>query len=195
MRMPRVCFGVPLLLWLMMHAAAAAEIGSKVGNFQLPDITGTPQSMQSHTGKIIVLFFWSFKCPVSLVFNNRIEAIQHKYRDKPVVIIGIASAADETQPEIRANADNLKITMPILIDEEGNLAEKLGATHAPSVFILDGEMILRYKGALDNNRKPGEKGRMAYAENAIDDLLAGRSVSVPETRPFGCNMRLRNAKE
>ena len=77
----------------------------------------------------------------------------------------------------------------MLVDREGTLAEKLAATHAPSIFILDGGSVLRYRGALDNNKQPGEAGRIAYAEEAIDALLAGRAPARPETREFGCPLR------
>jgi len=178
-----------------VQAAGPAEIGSRIGNFQLPDVSGTTRSLQLYSGKLVVFVFWSFKCPVSLAYDDRIEGLQNKYGDKGVTVFRIASAANETSAEIRANTANLKLTVPVLLDSEGNFAEKLGATHTPSVFILDGSMILRYKGALDNNKKPGESDRIAYAENAIDSILAGRPVAVSETRPFGCSIKRQSIRE
>jgi peroxiredoxin len=195
MRMTRIYLCVLIIALISIQRAPGAEIGSKAANFQLLDAAGTTRSLQSYAGKIVVLFFWSFKCPISLVYHDRMEALQNKYGNKGVVLLGMDSASNETPAEILANTDNLKITIPILVDLEGSLAEKLGATHTPSVFVLDGNMILRYKGAFDNNRKAGEKGRAAYAEDAIDALLAGKPVLVPETRPFGCSIRLQDMRE
>jgi peroxiredoxin len=178
-----------------MPFAQAADLGSQIGNFQLPDVSGTTRSLQAYSGKIVVFVFWSFKCPVSLAYSERMQELQDKYADKGVVTFGIASAANESPAEIRANLNNLHLTVPVLMDSEGSLAEKLGATHTPSVFILDGDAILRYKGALDNNKNAGERGKVAYAEDAIDALLARRPVLVPETKPFGCGLRWRGIKE
>jgi len=49
--------------------------------------------------------------------------------------------------------------------------------------------VLRYKGALDNNKRPGENDRISYVEDALDAILAGTPVQVSETKPFGCSIR------
>jgi peroxiredoxin len=180
---------------LSIQSILAAGIGSKIENFKLPDVAGTIHSLNSYSGKIVVLVFWSFKCPVSLLYDERLNGLKDKYKNSGVVVLGVDSAANETAEEIRANIDNLKITTPMLSDLEGNLAEKFGATQTPGVFVIDGNAILRYRGALDNNRKAGEKGRIAYAEDAIDALLAGRDVSTSETKSFGCSIRRKEIRE
>jgi peroxiredoxin len=176
------------------HPVAPVEIGSRVGDFQLQDADGKIQSLKSYSGRIVVLFFWSFKCPVSLVYADRMEALQYKYRDRGIVVLGVA-APNETQEEIRANTANLKITVPVLLDSEGELVDKLGATHTPSVFILDEKSILRYKGAPDNNKLPGDKGRVTFMDDVIDALLAGSLVRTSETKTFGCNIKGRGFRE
>jgi peroxiredoxin len=167
----------------------AAEIGSRVGNFQLADLSGQIVTLQSYSGKIVVLVFWSFKCPVSLVYNDRIEAMQIKYGSRGVTVVAISSGPNQKAPEIQANVSNLKLTIPVLLDPDGDLAEKLGATHTPSAFVLDTTGVLRYKGALDNNKRPGQNGRMAYVEDALDSILTGSPVKVPETKAFGCSLK------
>ena len=169
--------------------SAAAEIGSKLPNFQLADASGEAWSLRSYSGKIVVLVFWSYKCPVSLSYDTRIEELQNRYAAKGVVIVAIASSSNESPEEIQANLTNRKMHLPVLLDSEGNVAEKLGATHAPNVFLLDGEGMLRYRGALDNNKKPGENGRIGYVEEALDSILAGRDVRVTETPPLGCSIK------
>jgi peroxiredoxin len=182
-----------IAFWIMLctSTVAGAELGSKLQSFQLKDTSGATRSLESYSGKIIVFVFWSFKCPVSLAYDDRVEKLQAKYTDKGIVVLGVASGANDSPDEIRANAANLKIQFPVLLDSEGDLAENLGATHTPDVFILDKEAVLRYRGALDNNKKPGESGRIAYAEDAIDAILAGRVAPVSETRPFGCSIKRR----
>jgi|WetSurMetagenome_2_1015567.scaffolds.fasta_scaffold164177_2 peroxiredoxin len=169
--------------------SAAAEIGSKVSNFQLADVSGEAWSLRSYSGKIVVMVFWSYKCPVSLSYDTRIEELQNRYGSKGVITVAIASSSNESPEEIRANHSNRGMHLPVLLDSEGNVAEKMGATHAPDVFILDGEGILRYRGALDNNKRPGENGRIGYAEEALDSILAGRDVRITETRPLGCSLK------
>jgi peroxiredoxin len=175
-------------VFLCSGYVAGAEIGSNLESALLRDLSGAPRSLLSYSGKIVILVFWSFKCPVSLEYNDRVEKLLKKYSEKGVAVIGVAPM-NNSADEIRMNAENLKIQYPIMMDSEGYLVEKLGATHTPEVFILDGSSVLRYRGALDNNKKIGESGRVAYAEDAIDSIIAGRAIATTETRPFGCSIK------
>jgi peroxiredoxin len=166
-----------------------AQIGTKVADFLLRDTSGRQHSPSGHSGKILVLEFWSFKCPVSLAYNDRVAALQDKYRSRGVVVLAVAANENESPAEIARNADNLKVPFPILLDRDGRVATQLQATHTPSVFILDGNGILRYRGAVDNNRQVGRPGRRAFVEDALDALLAGRPVDQPITKEFGCRIK------
>lgn len=178
-------------LILTAAPAGAAEIGSKIGNFQIADSSGESWSLRSYSGKTVVLLFWSYKCPVSLSYDSRFEELRKKYVPKGAVIIGIDSNSNESPEEIRENLENRKMNLQVLSDPEGNAAEKLGASHSPCIFIIDGDSVLRYKGALDNNRKPGEAGRTAFAEDALEAVLQGQEVKVTETNPVGCRIKQR----
>src|SRR5437899_3175867 len=41
------------------------------------------------------------------------------------------------------------------------------------------------KGRIDDSRDPS-KATYSDLENALEDILANRTVRVPETKPFGC---------
>jgi peroxiredoxin len=168
---------------------AALQAGEKVADFQLKDTAGRDHSLSQYQGRIVVLEFWSFKCPVSLAYRERMQELEKKFRPRGVVFLAIASNRNEPPVEVARNAQNLKMSYPVLLDTDGAVAERMGATHAPSVFILDRGGVLRYRGAIDNNKMPGQGGRVAYAEDAVEALLAGRTVQVPETREFGCTIR------
>jgi peroxiredoxin len=184
-------FMAAALTMLWADSVTCAEIGDKISEFQLRDVSGATGSLKSYSGKIVVFIFWSFKCPVSLAYNERVEKLQTKYADREVAVIGIASGANDNADELQANATNLKITFPILLDSDGSLADNLGATHTPEVAIIDKDSVLRYRGPLDNNKKPGENDRTAYADDAIDAILSGSVVHVQGIRPFGCSIKRR----
>jgi len=115
--------------------------------------------------------------------------LQEKYRPRGVAVLGIASNANESPAEIERNTANLNLPFPVLIDKDGAVADRLGATHTPQIFVIDRSGVLRYRGALDNNREAGESGRTAYAEEALEAVLSGRSAAQPETKAFGCSLK------
>jgi len=182
-------------VWLALAALAFlplpanAQIGTRVASFSIADTDDRVHTLEEYAGKILVLEFWSFKCPVALAYNERLAALQSAYRDRGVAFLAIASNKNESPIEVRRNRENLKLAFPVLLDRDGAMADRLGATHTPSIVILDGAGMLRYRGAIDNNKHAGEKGRIPYAEEALDALLAGRPVPQPETQVFGCSIR------
>lgn len=168
---------------------AGAQIGETITGFRLTDARGTVHTLEEYAGKIVVLEFWSFKCPVSLAYDERVAALQAKYRNRGVVVLAVASNKNESPVEVRRNAENLNLPFPVLLDPDGALAERLHATHTPSVAILDGSGTLRYRGAIDNNKRIDERGRIPYAEEALDALLAGQPLPQTETNAFGCTIK------
>ncbi len=178
---------VPVVL--IAFPGIAALQGEQAPDFRLADTSGREHALSAYRGRVVVLQFWSFKCPVSLAYDERMADLQRRYAGRGVVFLGVASSRNESPAEVGRNARNLNIAFPMLLDSDGALAERLGATHAPAVFIFDPSGVLRYRGAIDNNRKSGERGRIAYAEDALEAVLAGRPVPQPETREFGCSIR------
>lgn len=166
---------------------ASAQIGAKFAGFRLTDADGKTRALEDYAGSIVVLVFWSFKCPVAAA--ERMVELESKYRGRRVSVLAVTSNRDESTVEIRRNAENLNLGVPVLLDQDGTLAQKLGVTQSPSVVILDGGGMLRYRGAIDNNKRAGEHGRIAYAKDALDALLSGQPILKAETKVSGCSIR------
>ncbi len=175
--------------FLLCPSRVGAQIGEKVADFRLTTTDGKEHALEEYLGKIVVLDFWSFKCPVSLAYDDRVSALQSKYGSRGVVIIGVASNKDESALEVKRNAENLRLPFQVLMDHEGVLADRVGIARTPAVAILDGAGVLRYRGALDNNKRPEERGRTPYAEQALEALLNGQAPPLSETKPFGCSIK------
>ncbi len=167
-----------------------AQAGKKASPFRLKDDDGRTHSLEDFAGKILVLEFWSFKCPPAAAYDERMTALEGKYRGRGVVIIAVDSNKNEPADEVRLNRANRKLPFPVLMDQDGTLAESLGAKLTPSLVILDATGTIRYRGAIDNNKHAGERGRIAYAEDAIDALLSGQSVPLAEVKMSGgCSIK------
>ena len=175
--------------FLLAPLVAGVQIGAKLAGFRLTDTAGKTHDLGDYAGKAVVLEFWSFKCPVSLAYDERMAALYSKYRSQGVSFLAVASNKNESPVEIRRNVENLKLSFPVLLDQDGVLADRLGATHTPSVFILDGSGVLRYRGAVDNNKHAGERGRVAHVEDALNAILGDQPVPEGETKVFGCGIR------
>ncbi len=168
-----------LILAFLLAAAWASggqEPAAKAPDFRLVDTAGQTHTMSDYAGKTIVFVFWSFKCPVVLGYNTAVAELQSKYN---IAVVGVDSNSNETALEIKRNVENLKLGFPVLIDSDGDLAERLGATHTPSAIVVDATHTLRYRGGLEK------------LEDNIKSILSGHDVPSPKAHAAGCLIKRR----
>ena len=93
-----------------------------------------------------------------------------------------------------ANAGFVKaegITWPVLVDQDGAVGHAYGAATTPHMFVIDAEGTVVYEGAIDDDPRGNmEAGaRTNYVSDALNDIAAGKAVSTPETKPYGCSVK------
>jgi thiol-disulfide isomerase/thioredoxin len=140
----------------------------------------------------LVLLFSSNRCPTVKAYGPRMNALQAEYGPRGVQVLAINSNdpnlyPDESLPHMVERAAEDAYTFPYVVDAGQGVAAAYGATCTFHVFLLDRERTLRYQGRFDNSRLPANITTNDL-RNALDDVLAGRQVAVPTTRPFGCSL-------
>jgi peroxiredoxin len=168
---------------------APVKLGATVEDFKLPDATGREHTLASLRGKAgTVLIFVSTRCPVSNMYNERMQKFAEEYKSKGVAVVGINSNVPEGADEIRSHAAEKGLTFPILKDAGARVADRLGATRTPEAFFLDAQNRLVYHGALDNAQNP-VMVNTHHLRNALDAVLTGKPVERPEVKAFGCTIK------
>lgn len=170
----------------------ALALGSTEANFhELPAVDGKNYSLASFAGhRLLVVAFICTGCPTVKANEDRLVALQEKYRWAGVQVIAINAnnpylSPPDTFAEMTRRAHDKGFNFPYLKDEDGAVADLFGAISTPHIFLLDPSRRLVYKGRIDDTRDPA---RATYSdlENALRDVFAGTPVRVPETIPFGC---------
>ena len=168
---------------------APVKLGATVEDFKLPDAEGREHTLARLRGKAgTVLVFVSTQCPVSNMYNERMQKIAEDYKARGVAVVGINSNVKETAAEIKAHAAEKNLTFPILKDAGARVADRLGATRTPEAFFLDAQNRLVYHGALDNAQNP-VMVNTHHLRNAVEAVLAGKAVERPEVKAFGCTIK------
>lgn len=163
-------------------------IGTVLEDFKLKDTSGTEQSYNSLKGeKGTIIVFLSIQCPVVKAYDERINAIAADYKAKGINFIGINSNSTENTAAVKAHAA-AKYKFPVLIDTGNVFADKLGANYTPEMFLFDSSNKLVYHGSVDNDRS-GANVTTQFLRVAMDENLAGKSISKPETKAFGCTIK------
>jgi thiol-disulfide isomerase/thioredoxin len=166
-------------------------IGARVTDTDsLRDLRGNRRSLAGFKGhKAIVLAFLGTECPVSNLYVPGIIELEKRYRAKNVQFLAIYSNENEDLEQVAMHASDRDLPFPVLKDSGQRLADLLGVTRVPTVAVLDGDFVLRYRGRIDDrygvsSRRP--KATRADLAEALNDVLAGQKVAVAETAADGC---------
>ena len=150
--------------------------------------------MSSFEGKsVLVVIFSCNHCPYVKDYENRMVSIQRDYAEKGVQFVAINSNDEREYPEdsfseMVKRAKSRGFNFPYLRDETQVVVGAYGGVCTPHVFAFDKRRLLRYRGRIDDSRDPS-KVTSNDLRNALDDMLAGRSVRSPDTKPFGCSIK------
>src|SRR5262245_4573287 len=166
-------------------------INEKVANSDsLRDVRGNRRSLHGFNGhKAVVVVFLGTECPVANLYLPGLIELAGRYRSKKVQFLGVYANENEDLNDIAAHAADRETPFPALKDVGRRLADQLGVKRVPTAVVLDGDFVLRYRGRIDDQygvsaRRP-KAGRADLAE-AIDEVVAGRKVTVAETEADGC---------
>jgi peroxiredoxin len=182
------------------NALQEPSVGSPAPAFTLTDSKGKQHNLADFKGKHVVLEWVNFGCPFVKKHyeSGNMQATQKKAVDKGVVWLSVCSSAEGKQGHMDAADWNEEIverklaSTAVLIDENGAVGKTYGAKTTPHMYIINPEGVLVYKGAIDD--KPStNKSDIPVARNyvlaALDESLAGKSVSTASTQSYGCSVK------
>jgi peroxiredoxin len=169
-------------------------LSSPAPDFDLPGVDNRSYSLVSFADKpILVVIFSCNHCPYVKDYETRMVSIQRDYAARGVQLVAINSNDDKAYPEdsfpeMVKRAHERGFNFPYLRDETQKVVEAYGGVCTPHVFAFDSKRLLRYRGRIDDSRD-ASKVRSPDLRNALDDMVSGKSVRVPDTKPFGCSIK------
>ena len=135
-------------------------------------------------------------CPWVVAWEDRIAAIGNEYMDRGFGVIAINPNDTVEYPadgyeQMQARAEERGFRFPYVVDATSDVARAFGATRTPEVFLFDGEGLLVYHGAIDDNARQPDQVENHYLRDSLEALLAGEEIAVAETRALGCTIKFR----
>lgn len=163
--------------------------GKTIENFMLSDYNGKAHSLTDYqNSKAIVVMFIATQCPVSNAYNARMVKLYEDYWPKGIAFLGINSNKQESVDEIKKHSEQNKLGFLVLKDVNNVIADKFGASFTPQVYVLSPKFEILYHGRIDDSRRE-EDVKSHDLRKALDEILAGKTVSVSETKAFGCTIK------
>jgi peroxiredoxin len=199
-----------LLLAVTLTAAAGefnavVDIGAPMPSFtNLPSTDGTRVSSADLDEDVVVLVFLANHCPWVQGMDADLVGLVDEFSGENVRFVGISPnrREDDRLPAMKVHAQKYGYNFAYLFDESQNLGRDLGATRTPEYFVFDRDRRLVYMGAIhDSPARRGRDGEIHYTRGApsrhylreaLQAMLAGEAVAVPETRATGCSIEYEN---
>jgi peroxiredoxin len=189
-----------LLASLFAAGAHAATVGQPAPAFTLTDSKGQTHSLADFKGKTVVLEWTNHECPfVKKHYGAKnMQAQQGDAAADGVVWLTINSGAPGKQGHVDAAGaeavmakDGFK-SAAYLLDASGDAGRAYAAKTTPHMYVIDGEGVLRYNGAIDSIPSADQADipkATQYVTQALGELAAGKPVSVASTQPYGCSVK------
>ena len=183
-----------------LFAADSPAVGSAAPDFSITDSKGKTQSVSQYKGKYVVLEWFNPECPFVKKHygSGNMQKLQEEFTGKGVVWLSVDSSAPGKEGNLSPVEAEKKMTdwkthsTALLLDQDGKAAQAYAAKNTPHMFIINPEGKIIYEGAIDSKASPNPAdipSSTNYVRVALDEALAGKTVSNPTTRPYGCSVK------
>lgn len=181
-------------------AQGPLKIGQAAPEFTSTDSNGKTVKLSDFKGKTVVLEWTNNGCPYvgKWYSSGAMQKLQSEAAKLGAVWLTIASSAPGEQGYVDGAAANADTTSRhahpahVLLDSKGTIGHLYDAQTTPQIFIIRKDGMLAYMGGADSiasTRIEDLKTAEPYAREALEAVVAGKSVPHPVTRPYGCTVK------
>ncbi len=144
----------------------------------IPGIDGKKHSLADYgDAQVIALVFTCNHCPIAVMYEDRLVALQKDYKEKgvQVIAVNVNNLPADRMDKMKVRAEEKGFNFPYLYDASQKIGHDYGAEVTPHVFVLDKARKVVYIGAVDDNNNMGSVQKK-FARQALDAVLAGQDV-------------------
>lgn len=190
--------GVFIFAFSTKDTISGYEIGDVATDFSLKNVDNKKVTLKDYEdAKGFIVIFTCNHCPYAVAYEDRIIALDKKYKKLGYPVIAInpnnpEKNKDDSFDKMIVRAKEKGFTFPYLFDEGQKIYPQYGATKTPHVYILEKTSkgnIVKYIGAIDDNYEDEKEVKVKYVEDAVNSLLKGKEVEVKTTKAIGCSIK------
>jgi thioredoxin-related protein len=199
--MKKILFtALPLVAAAMLAFAPVTDplpLGSPIpkADIKMKDISGNEVSLKDAQKKNGLLVMFSCNtCPYVVKNQSRtIEVAKYALgNDIGIVVLNSNEAqrgSDDSYDAMKKYASAQKYDWNYLVDKNSTMADAFGANRTPECFLFDKSGKLVYHGAIDDNPTDANAVGRKHLVKAIDEMMAGKEVSIKESKSVGCSIK------
>jgi peroxiredoxin len=178
----------------------AVKVGDPAPDFTGTDSNGKTQTLSEYKGKYVVLEWSNRDCPYTRKHytSGNMQSLQKEWTAKGVIWLTILSSAPGHQGYVTASEENAQLAKvhatptAAILDPTGAIGHEYDAKTTPNMFVIDPSGKLIYAGAIDDHPSDDAgdiKISKNYVSEALNQAMAGGTVTTSYTRPYGCSVK------
>ena len=179
----------PILFFLMVIVAGCTS-NPIVNEIALKNLQGQASRIDPSKNPLTVIYFLSPECPLCINYTLAIKQLSEKYANDSIAFYGVHSVKWFSASEVEEYKLKYGLEINMLLDPTNQLAQTLGATVTPEVFVLNSKSEPLYFGKIDNWINDLGKKKLEVSERYLEDALAaylkGAEINPEETKAVGC---------
>jgi thioredoxin-related protein len=181
------------LFFLQSSSTSGYKIGDKISDFTLTNIMDNNRVSLSDFAhqKAIAVIFSDPDCPYFKIYEPRILELANDFENQHVAFLFVVTKLENRNSFVNS-AREKGYKAPVLIDATRSLVKTFSATRAPEVFVLknmQGNLILQYKGAIDDSPQDSRDIKNFYFKDALQAIVSDGPIKIAEKRPTGCVLK------
>ena len=182
------------------------KIGDPAPDFSLKGVDGKTYTLADFSNSpVLMVVFLSDHCPYSHAAESRLLPLVAELRPRGLGVVAIMPNNPDSMAvgelgytmysdrfdDMKLYARHQGFTFPYLYDgDTQTTAKAYGCLCTPEVYLFDRDRRLRYIGQFDDSRFVETNTVHATpARDALEEMLGGKTVTTPVTKPFGCSTK------
>jgi len=183
-----------------MDKYLGVKVGDKAPAFELKGVDDQLYSFENikdangETPKGFVVTFTCNTCPYAVGYEDRLIDLHNKLSPMGYPLVAIQTNDPELKPgdsfdEMKKRHAEKGFPFIYLNDDGQKVYPQYGAKKTPEIYLVDGDQIVRYHGAIDDNAQHPNAVTINYVENAVAAIEAGQNPDPADVKAIGCSIK------
>ncbi len=125
----------------ILSLKSGAQLTQRAPDFILPTVAGETLELSDYRGKVVLLVFWNMTCPSCQKEMLLLQQIFNREGANRINIITVHGPGREEA--IKSYCSSRGLTLPILLDIQGDVGSSYGVLQLPATFVLDQSGVIR----------------------------------------------------
>ena len=163
---------------------------------EFADLDGKSHSLKaSASHRALVLIFVTTDCPIANSYQPSLARLYKEFQPKGFEFVLIHEGPNQSPKELKVHSEEYAVPFSIAMDAEHIIAQRVGATKTPEVFVMGGDGAILYQGRIDNLHQGFGKKRASVTREdlriALCEFDCGKTIGIPKTDAVGCSIQLK----